>query len=594
MRIQRLISFLLFGLLAFAGTTRWQNLSEDPLIMTDGQGYYAYLPATFLYHDLQFHFVDQINGTYYAEDKRANYVVEGENGNVNKYFAGTAVIQTPFFLVACAISRALELPIDGYSWPFQLMVGIAAIVGLSLGLLLLGMLLMDMGFSEKTSILTLLIITFGTNLFYYSVYEPSMSHVYSFFTVSAFLYFGRKSLTEQKTFQILAASAALGLTVLIRPVNGLVLLGIPAVSGGLLSTVMGIETLFRQKGKMLFGAALLAIAIMAVQPMIYILQTGKPFVWSYQKEGFNFLHPEVINVLFSFRKGLFVYCPALLLAMGGIFIGVSKRKLGFAELLLFLALITWVISSWWMWYYGGSFGHRAFIEYYPFFAIGFAFALRHGLGVIGPKSVLAIGVTLIAIQLLQTYQYNKHIITFDNMNETKYWNLFLRTGDDLAWYYSGYEGQDSYTGKDSIVIRNNMEAALGWGNEQQLTDEKPYAGTRSAHMSCSDQYGPTFRRSANEMNVDLIRISAWVWSDSRITDLAFVCAIEDSTGSSYFWNKRPLRPQFNGTGNWTQVTALFRCGQPRNNLDTFVFYPMKSDCAEVYLDDLEISFVTEK
>jgi len=30
------------------------------MIMSDGKGYYAWLPAIFIYHDLHFHFFDQI------------------------------------------------------------------------------------------------------------------------------------------------------------------------------------------------------------------------------------------------------------------------------------------------------------------------------------------------------------------------------------------------------------------------------------------------------------------------------------------------------------------------------------------------------
>ena len=33
--------------------------SWDRVINSDGKGYYAYLPAIFIYHDLQFKFVEQ-------------------------------------------------------------------------------------------------------------------------------------------------------------------------------------------------------------------------------------------------------------------------------------------------------------------------------------------------------------------------------------------------------------------------------------------------------------------------------------------------------------------------------------------------------
>lgn len=585
MKPKHLLSFIFLGLFVFAAFTRWQDLNERPLIMTDGQGYYAYLPAVFIYQDLQFNFVGSINEQYYPEDKRAAFVVPTEHGNVNKYFVGTAVMQAPFFVLGCAMSWTLGYPVDGYSMPFQLAIGLAGFVYLLLGTWLLFRLLNRFGFDEWTSAFTALLMVFATNLLYYAVYEPSMSHVYSFFTVSAFLLHARIALREQNHSSVLLAGLALGATVLVRPVNGLILLATPAVSVGLTGFINGVESLFRQP-KQIMVSVLVCVAIMCLQPLIYFLQTGSPLVWSYQEEGFNFTSPEIVNVLFSYRKGLFVYSPILLLATLGLFAAWRKRKPGFGEALFVLALVTWGISSWWMWYYGGCYGQRAFIEYLPLFALGLAFLVQ--------RSTVAkvVALLLVGVQLIQTYQYVNHIIPFDNMNKEKYWNLFLRTGDDLAWYYSGYQGQDTYSAVDSTVTTNNLEEQLGWGNEQQRTEQVAYQGSWSSCMTSEDQYGPTFKAPSQNENVNLVRVSGWVRSDSWTTDLAFVCAIEDSTGSSYFWHKRPLRPQFNGRNEWSWVTGLFRCGNPRNATDSFVVYPMKSDGAEVCFDDLEISFIT--
>lgn len=559
--------------------------------MTDGQGYYAYLPAVFIYQDLQFSFVDSLNQTYYKEGKRANFIIETPAGNVNKYFAGTAVLETPFFLASCAAATVIGEPVDGYSWPFQLMIGIAAIVYSLLGLYLLGGFLKALKFKAYAVLITLILIFFGTNLFYYSVYEPSMSHAYSFFTVSAFLFFVQKAFVRGSTSDFLMASLALGLTVLIRPTNGIIVLGIPIITSGISGTGDLIKSFLTNK-KAVIGSVIVLLCMVGLQPLSYFLQTGSPMVWSYEGEGFNFLNPEFSNVLFSYRKGLFIYCPVLLLSLLGIAVGIFKKASSYVWLALFLFVSTWIISSWWMWYYGGSYGHRAFIEYYPFFAIGFAALLTYGLGPIKPKVFAISGAVFLLLQGVQTYQFNKHIITFDNMTKTKYWNLFLRTGDDLAWYYSGYEGQDSYKGLDSLLIRHDFETELGWGNEQQIIASQNEEG-RMAKMTAEDGYGPTYRKPVSEINVALnnVRISASVNSNSRGSNVAFVCSLEDSTGSAYYWQRYPLRPQFRGNGNWSRASALFRCGTPRDSTDTFVIYPMKTDGSSILMDDFEVSFI---
>ena len=574
------------------GVTRWQNLSEEPLIQTDGQGYHAYLPAVFIYQDLQFSFVDSVVPNYYPKEKLANYVVTSEAGNVNKYFVGTAIVQAPFFLVGCAISWVAGAPVDGYSWPFQLISGIAAIFSLCLGLWYLGKLLVGLGFGLGVTNTTLVFIAFGTNLLYYTLYEPSMSHVYSFLTVSAFLFYSWTALTQQRGKALIMAAVALGITVLIRPINGLVILGIPAITSGLFGTLSGLETFIKEQ-KHLFYAIAIGLLIVLIQPLIYFLQTGAPFVWSYQEEGFNFFTPELYNVLFSYRKGLFIYCPILLLAVIGMFSGLSKEKARYAWLLVALSLVSWVVASWWMWYYGGCYGHRAFIEYYPLFAIGMAYVLQRGWWVFGPWIFALLGVGLIGIQLVQTYQYESNIIPFDNMSKARYWNLFLRTGDDLQWYYLADARQNKYLGIDSLFISHSLESEKGWGNERQRTNELAYQGEYSAIMNAEDKYGLTVRKNVSELSISpsLVRVSAMVNSNSATTNLSFVCALEDSSGTSYFWQSRPLRVQFDCREEWSRVSAVFKCGFPRNLTDRFTIYPMKSDGATVYFDDVEVSFV---
>jgi len=66
----------------------------------DGNGYYAYLPAIFIYHDLHFGFFDKIAEQEGYQNMKYDYRYEYRGHTVNKYFAGTALAQLPFFLTA--------------------------------------------------------------------------------------------------------------------------------------------------------------------------------------------------------------------------------------------------------------------------------------------------------------------------------------------------------------------------------------------------------------------------------------------------------------------------------------------------------------
>lgn len=579
------------GLLVFASQTRWQTIEDEPLIITDGKGYYSYLPAAFIFHDFSYGFIKTTDSLHYPEGEWVHFFHVTEKGNVNKYFVGTAVLMAPFFGAAMVVASFTGDAIDGFSPSFQIAVGVAALFYLALGLLFLQLFLQLLGYKRKAIIPALLMLVFGTNLLFYAVYEPSMSHVYSFFAVSAFLYFSARAIIYQhERFWILAAFA-LGLVALIRPTNGLIVLALPVVASGIFPIITSLERLV-QKPVLFFLSIIVFVGVVALQPILYLIQVGAPMFWSYQGEGFNFLSPEFFNVLFSYRRGLFVYAPILLLAVIGIFAMRKRNEMQANALLFFLLVITWIISSWWMWYYGGAFGHRAFIEYIPFFAIGLVHLIQFGWGIFRPWFVIILGLMCIGIQGVQTYQYVHHILPFDGIDRTKYRSLFLRTGEDLQWYYPGNSGQDSYAGMDSTVLIHDMEASHDWGGEQQISDSIAFSGTKSSCLK-QDNFGITLRIKAKDIPVsaNVVRISGMVNSSSWQSDVSFVCTIQDSTEAAYFWRKKPLRPQFSFGTEWNKCSAVFFCGAARHASDTFVLYIMKEDQHEVCLDDMEITFI---
>ena len=104
--------------------------------------------------------------------------------------------------------------------------------------------------------------------------------------------------------------------------------------------------------------------------------TGRWLVNSYQGLSFNWTNPEIINVLFSVRKGLLFWSPLLILGIIGLFFVTRYWKGILLPAVILLLLHTYVVSSWPAWWYGGSFGHRAFTETLPIFAIGYAALLE--------------------------------------------------------------------------------------------------------------------------------------------------------------------------------------------------------------------------
>jgi hypothetical protein len=203
------------------GKTHWKNI-----IKADGKGYYAWLPAIFIYNDINFGFFDKIEKEkYFNKDLFYDYRVNINNKTTNKYFCGTAILQMPFFLTAHIITKLTNNDADGFSKWYAILINIAAIFYALAGLYFSNKILKDIGINNLNRSLTLIIMTFSTNLFYYVIGEPAMSHIYSFFCITVFCFFTMQIKTQKNA--LLISAILFGFIVLIRPVNGLIILIVP-------------------------------------------------------------------------------------------------------------------------------------------------------------------------------------------------------------------------------------------------------------------------------------------------------------------------------------------------------------------------------
>ncbi len=407
-----------------ASNTHWTGDNWKHTLLSDAQGYYAYLPAVFIYHDPNMGSCDSVESKYF-KDLKYNFFVEQNGKHIDKYYCGTAVCIAPFFLVAHGITLLSSEPADGYSYYYIVFAQIATVSWLLIGLIFLRKVLRMFSVSEGYSAFILFAIVLGTNIFYYVISEPCMSHIFSFSFVCMFLYGIRRAMLAPSGKHILLSAAALAMILLIRPVNGLIIFSIPFLAGSTQALKMFFRNAFTNKLTLL-AAMLLFVLICSIQLVMYKISSGRFFTDTYSSEHFNFGEPHFADILFSYKKGLFLYTPLTFVAIAG-FIHLWRTNLfRFFALLGFLVLIVCVLSSWWMWYYGGSFSGRVFIEYFPFFALlmGFTFSsFQNKLPVILYSTLVGL---LILVCQVQTYQYRYHVIHWSEMNKERYWKVFLR------------------------------------------------------------------------------------------------------------------------------------------------------------------------
>lgn len=430
------------------------------VIDSDGRGYYAYLPSFILYGDPGFDRSSAAERKVIGNpDYVPEYLVHAGAHTMNKYFAGVALLQSPFFCLATGVALVTGSPVDGYSFVFQLMAGLAALFYLLAGLFFLKKILEYYTSNQAIIAFTLIAFTFGTNLLFYTVHQPLMSHVYSFFAINGFLFFTLRWMQSSVRRDLALSGLFLGIVILLRPVNGLIVALVPFLAGSAGQTRGCLKELFKPSSLKVFLLPMLPVLL--IQPFLWFLQTGSVSIWPYQHEGFRFLHPEIGSVLFGFRKGLFIYTPLTLLSLAGFLFLWRKEKFRFFSALLFLLILIWMIASWWNWYYGDGFGMRPVIEFYGFFAILFVLAA----GRLKPTRAaifLVIALLCILLNMIQTWQYTRHILHPFNMDREKYGYVFLKTGDayrnslggsqDIPWYGTDLSHPCfHYTGQQSVL-----------------------------------------------------------------------------------------------------------------------------------------------
>ena len=243
-----------------------------------------------------------------------------------------------------------------------------------------------------------------------------------------FLYFGKRLFikpSEASTYILLAL--CLAFTIIIRPVNGLVVLSLPFLAGS--SQALVKTTLdFLKKPSTIVLSAVIFLFVVCIQLIIYKIASGSFFIYTYANEGFNFFQPHFLAILFSYKKGLFLYTPLLLISLSGFYILWKKNRFELFSLLFFLIVLNFVLSSWWMWWYGGSFSSRVYVEFIPVFMVLLGIFINSIEKPAAKRLFITFALLVAMLCQIQTYQYRKGTIHWDSMTKELYWQRILEAG----------------------------------------------------------------------------------------------------------------------------------------------------------------------
>lgn len=409
----------LFSLFTFELQMRWIGHPFH----NDVDQYYSYLVAQFIHHDFSFHFPHQY------------WLIESPIGDmIPKVTMGMAMFYFPFFVIGNNIAYLYGYDPLGYSAPYAWSIHFGTLLYVFVGFWYMRKTLL-LFFSEWVSAVTMLLILFATNLFYYTYREGEMTHSYLFFLFSLFFYHSIKWHFTRHFRYLCYISIIGGFVALIRPTEILIFL-IPLfyqVNSG--STVMGkLRELAQLKWK------LLILVVLFVLPLIPQFLFWKSFADQYlffsygSNEGFFFTDPKIYSVLFGWHKGWFIYTPLVFFIVAGLLMMWFRWKQMALPLTIYLLLNIYIVSSWWDWGFGGAFGMRALVQTFAFLAVPLAFFIKWTFSISQLKIripvIVVTGLTylfFITLNLVHVSQARNSVLHWDSMTKEAYWFIFFKT-----------------------------------------------------------------------------------------------------------------------------------------------------------------------
>jgi hypothetical protein len=568
----------------------------DRSINSDGKGYYAYLPAIFIYHDLTYKFVESYESKYYPADHSVfkEFRIQYKGKVINKYFPGLAILLLPFFLIAHLLSYFLGFPMDGYSLLYQYAISIAALFYLWLGCRFTMRLLARSGASLRTAAFVTFIIALGTNIIFFAIVEDSMTHVYSFALIAMFLFYSYRYFHDNEGKYFIFSAILFGLILLVRPTNGMILLTLPLMAWIACPEYRNpLTVIFRPVANIRHQVTgiLILFLLLLIPVILWHYTTGHWFVYQYGEERLHFLHPHFYSILFSYNRGWFLYTPVALISLIGIYDLWKKNKIVYYWTILFFLIFIYISSCWWDWYYASKCGQRIFVELYPLIAILLLFLFN----LVQNKRLIRIILSTVlllftGLNIFQSYQHALFIFPATYITRDIYWDSFPRLYPTARVYLP----QEAVIGCKSFFT--DMEKPEGWENLWTLRGPFGFSGKHCSLITRKHPYSVGRYETLAPLftsNNRVIKVSAMVWSLDRNSGSTLVAETR-SGDQKLSYNSFYLAP-FVHADQWTPIEAAFYVPRdiPANSIVKIYFFNNKGS-PPLFMDDMKIDFLSLK
>jgi len=562
----------------------------DRVIVSDGKGYYAYLTSLFIYHDTDFGFIDKYETRYYPAGNLLykDFRFDTGNGIVNKYFPGCSVLWLPFFAGGHVAALLLGFPPDGYSMPYQLAIALAAFFYFWLALRLLRRILRFYISDENALAWTLAAIALGTNLVYYTVNAGSQVHVYGFFLINAFIFSILASCKWGKMKYLLSAAFMLGLIIITRPQNGLIVFAVPFLCGsrGQFQTLM--KSVFFNWRTLILSFAAFALPL-SIPITFWFLKTGHFFVYSYGNEYFDFANPHLFKFLLSFEKGWLIYTPMAAFSLIGLIFLYKKNKWQFYCLSVFLFSLVYFLSSWWVWNYTSFVGQRVMIDYYAIIGILLIFMFIWSKNIVKRMLVQIALTVFISLNLMQYAQHLIWVYPAGPVTANAYFSNFFSFSRGSTFMIP----ENEIAGKQVFPFTD--ETSPFFQTHDFSISTVCRSGTPSLLIDSQKNEKPLFVKGISDyLNLSpvILRISGW-YSPSAVDSALLINIKVGNSKEIYSVNGHNLMP-FLKAGKWKYAEAAMYLPVIRSLSDSLFVSFTNLSGGNVLFEGVNVEFLRMK
>jgi len=605
------VSLLIFLLLAFGLLAsrfllpRFLTYDVLSIISWDVFGYYLYLPAYLIHHDLglrDFTWVQQVLDTYHPTQGFYQAYAGPAGDYIMKYPMGLSILYAPFFLLAHAVAGFFGYSPDGFSLPYQVSIAFGMIVYAVAGIWFLRKILLKF-YSDQVTTLVMIMIVLGTNFFELTAFDGAMPHNALFLLFALIVWFTIRWHERPSMKFAFPLGLLIGLSVLLRPTSGVIIL-VPLLwsAGSRESWKAKLELIIKNRGQVIL-LVLMAGIVISFQLIYWKIHSGSWLYYSYEKnEKLEWFAPYLWKVLFSYKKGWLVYAPIMFFILPGFCILGLKNRQVFWPVFVFFIVNLLIVSSWPNWWYGGSFGQRALMESSVLLAFPLAASVRWILDrdwfLKGP--VFFTIAFLIVLNLFQTWQYMNFILDPSRMTKKYYWTVFGKTNirsTDLA-YLEAVETNEREFLKDEqnfiprLVGKFDFEQ-VDQNNPGPYTKEFAKTGNNSFRLDQKTTFSPGLFITFNDLTKNefvWIRASGYVFftCPPGAAKCSLVITVNQK-GKSYKYRMIPMEEEGLVAGQWNKVSMDYLTPFISDRKDVLQAYFWNRGENAVFVDDFEIS-----